>query len=241
MRTLPSRPRLSNNTQKKLQAAALAIARSADQKGTAKQIFKSARQAAWFYPVIQALRSMTGNGDPCMFCDSNESSNVEHYRPLSVFHRHAMTWDNFLWSCGICNSAKGIKFPRNRASRLLNPIDDHAWDYLFIDEFGNLTPLWRDENNDFDQRAKATCDILKLNREALQQRRNSRLKQLRQNALDSLKLYHSGKIDLPNLKKRLETWKSEAFQPDVADYFLSGPGSQQSPFSEILRELGARP
>jgi len=170
-----------------------------------------------------------------MYCDSNEASDVDHYRPKAVFPELAMTWENFLWSCGLCNRAKGDDFPLDAEGRLLNSLDDAVWKFFFIDEFGNLTPLWRESESQLDSRAVSTRDVLKLNRQTLQQRRQRRLKQLQQNARDVLELHRAGTIKPAELKQRVEAWRSEPFQPDVADYFLRGPGRRQSPFTELLR------
>jgi hypothetical protein len=120
---------------------------------------------------------------------------------------------------------------------LINPLDDHAWSFFFVDEFGNLTPLWREAEQQLDRRAVSTRDLLKLNRQTLQQRRQRRLKQLQQNASDALELHRTGKLKPAELRRRVEGWRSEPFQPDVADYFLRGLGCQQPPFAELLRLL----
>lgn len=78
-----------------------------------------------------------------------------------------MTWENFLWVCGVCNRAQGDEFPDDTDGRLINPLDERAWDFFFLDDFGNLTPLWCEAEQRLDRRAVATRDILKLNRQTL--------------------------------------------------------------------------
>lgn len=56
---------------------------------------------------------------------------------------------------------------------------------------------------------------------------------------DTLARYKSKALDSAEPGRRREEWLRQPFQPDVADYFLNGPGSSEPPFSEVL-EL-ARP
>jgi hypothetical protein len=239
MRPLPNRPELQKKVQDKLNKETEKICKSADQKIVAKKIYESARKGVregkWFKDVIQLLGEMTGTGQPCMFCDSNEASEIDHYKPVSRFPLLAMTWTNFLWSCGICNREKGSIFPSDSEGRLINPIDDHAWDFFFIDEFGNLTPLWREPEQRHDQRAVSTCNILQLNRQTLQERRQSLLHHLKKQVNDTLELHKKGDISLDEIKQRIEDWRKEPFQPDVTDYFLCGPGCSSPPFVELFQ------
>jgi hypothetical protein len=41
-------------------------------------------------------------------------------------------------------------------------------------------------------------------------------------------------MTLNDVNARLEQWKSEPFQADVADYFLAGPGKKEDPFASLL-------
>jgi 5-methylcytosine-specific restriction endonuclease McrA len=61
----------------------------------------------------------------CAYCEGKAShvahGDVEHFRPKSEYWWLAYCYDNFLYSCQICNqSFKGSKFPR-RGQRLLEP------------------------------------------------------------------------------------------------------------------------
>lgn len=235
MRSLPKRPVLTKTIQDKLDKKTQEISNATDKNAAAERIYKSARKAKWFAPVIQLLGEMTGAGQPCMFCDSNEANEVDHYHHKDKFPALAMTWKNFLWSCGICNREKGIEFPDDSEGRLLNPIDDHAWDFFFIDEFGNLTPRWREPEQRLDQRAFSICKILQLNRQTLQERRQSRLHHLKKQVNDTLELHKKGDISLDGIKQRVEDWCKEPFQPDVTDYFLRGPGCTLSPFVDLFQ------
>jgi uncharacterized protein (TIGR02646 family) len=173
MRQLRSRPSLEATTVRRLAKETTAITNAADSKSEAKRRYENARKARWFKSIIHALRIMSGPGERCMFCSGSESSQIEHFRPKAVFPELAMTWQNFLWACGICNLFKGDQFPPDTqpGALLIDPIEENVWDFFFIDEFGNLTPRWRNDLDHHDPRAESTREILGLDRQALQEAR----------------------------------------------------------------------
>jgi hypothetical protein len=97
MRTLPSRPGLRSATQKRLQGQTDAIVASSNPQEGAEKRYTNARKSRWFGEVLSKLKSMAGPGEPCMLCDGNEATEVEHYRPKSVFPDRALQWENLLW------------------------------------------------------------------------------------------------------------------------------------------------
>ena len=143
---------------------------------------------------------------------------------------------NLLWACTNCNRYKGNQFPPDTkpGARLINPIEENAWDFFLIDRFGNLIPKWKPDVNALDERAVSTRDLLCLNRETLQARRHSRLNDLRQLAIMTLNQLREGNIQAGEVKERLREWRSAPTQPDVADYFLAGPGASEKPFCDLL-------
>jgi uncharacterized protein (TIGR02646 family) len=240
MRRLPRRPALPEQTATRLKAETDAILASPDRKKEAESRYKAARKAIWFKPVVEVLRKISGPGERCMFCSGSESSQVEHYRPQAVFPELAMTWKNYLWACGICNQSKSKRFPpkTGTGSRIIDPSSESAWKYFFIDEFGNLTPVWRKDLNAPDPRAITTIDVLSLDRDALQQTRQQRLVDMKARIEDCLTLFKTGNITKIELAARREQWLEQPFQPDVADYFLRGPGSAEQPFKDFLKAAG---
>lgn len=240
MRRIPHRSTLPDETLSRLHKETAAIAASANPKTEADRRYTKARRAKWFEPVVDALGKMAGTGERCMFCSGSEASQIEHFQPKALFPLRALTWENFLWACGICNLHKGDQFPLDAQSMplLLNPVDDNVWEFFFIDEYGNLTPRWRNDLDDFDPRAEQTRAILQLDRQALQESRLARLRELRKRVEDSVQLFHAGRIDQTALRERLDEWlQRQPFQPDVADYFLAGPGRSESPFAELFALL----
>ena len=236
MRRLPPRPTLPAVTVRRLIAKAELIEGDPDQTGAATRIYTSSRQAQWFKRITDALRQMAGPGERCMFCSGSESSQVEHFRPKAVFPLRAMAWENFFWTCGICNQSKGDRFPPDTepGEMLIDPTTENVWEFFFVDEFGNLAERWRRDLNDIDPRARVTVRIFALDRDALQQSRQLRLQDLKEKVRDALILLANGLITVADLRRRIGQWQVQPFQPDVADYFLQGPGRDEQPFLELL-------
>jgi len=240
MRQLPPRQDLPEDVSNHLSQETAAIKRAANPKEEAARRYAKARAMKapgdkWFKDVIDALRNLAGSGECCMYCSRNESSQVEHFYPKGIYPERAMTWENFLWACGICNHQKGEQFPLDYL--LINPLDENVWMFFFIDEYGNLTPRWRTDLDDFDPRAAKTREVLGLDGQILQESRQARLLDLRKRVADSLRLFRLGDLDQEALRERLEEWLKQPFQPDVADYFFNGPGRSDSPFTEYLSLL----
>lgn len=117
MRRFAVRPAIPPPTQAKLTEKTEEILRGpvgVERSNRARDIFNASRPTMWFAPIINVLRELSGQGELCMYCSSNEPSQVEHYRPLDVFPERALQYENYLWVCDICNrSYKGNKFPPN--------------------------------------------------------------------------------------------------------------------------------
>lgn len=152
-----------------------------------------------------------------------------------------MDWENFLWACTICNRAKGNKFPPETGAggRIINPVEDDPWEFLFIDGFGLLTAKFDLEHGKIDERGRSTIDVLKLNREALTESRKARLDDLIEHVHGWMSAFNSNKIDAEELARKLDTYKRQPFQSDVADYFLNGPGREEKPFRALFDAIGA--
>ena len=236
MRQLPKRSKLSSGTESRLVEETKKITASDIPKEEADRIYANARDTVWFRPVVRALKKLSGLGERCMFCSGSESSDVEHYRPKAVFPLLAMTWENYLWSCTPCNRVKSNQFPLavDNSAVLINPLDENVWRYFYIDAFGNLTALWDVQRDDFNVRWKETARIIGLDRQALQESRRSRMDDLKEKVHDTVSLLKSGEITVSAVRGRLSKWRKQPFQPDVADYFLNGPGRGEPPFKSLF-------
>lgn len=233
-----AREALPSNVLQRLALETQEIVGSTDPVSAASVRYDSARTAVWFKPVLSALARMSGLGQRCMFCSGSEAGQVEHYRPKATYFDQALCWENFLWICGVCNIAKGSRF--DEACPPINPIDDQVWDFFFIDEFGALSARWNDTAGDLEPRAVKTIDLLSLDRQALQESRFERLKDLRAKAVDSIELFRQNHLSQDEIEIRLIEWFEQPFQPDVADYFFAGPGANNKtePFRQLFDIIG---
>jgi len=241
MRTLPTPKPLEKQLLKRLSDETSAITQAINPKAEADKRYGNARKTQWFAPVVKELGRLAGPGERCMFCSGSEASDVEHYRPKAIFPELAMTWENYLWSCTPCNRGKLNRFPPDTGpgGRFVNPLHENVWDFFFIDAFGILTPRFDRAANAPNGRAVTTRDFLSLNRDAVQVSRQQRIKNLKEAVADTMKLMAARKLTKKAARERVETWKSESWQPDVADYFLNGPGRNESPFNEFLSAIAA--
>jgi len=244
MRSFSPRPILPTAIQRQLQEKTAVLAPITDpqeRKTKARSSYASARASQWFKPVINALRSLCGEGELCMYCSSNEPSQVEHYRPVSVFPEQAFDYENYLWTCDICNRThKGERFPPDTepGAQILNPLDDNVWDYFFLSEQnGRLVRKFDIANNDFLPRATSTCNVVGIDRENVQKKRQHRFRRLRLDVEDLLRKFHAGTVSRADVQAEIAVLRAEPFQADVADYFLNGPGRAQEPFSSLFAAI----
>lgn len=239
MRRLKRPKPLPANVRIKLATQTAMIVNSPNPKDEAERLFNNARKSAWFRPVVDALKQLSGPGQRCMFCSGSEASDVEHFRPKAVFPNLAMTWENYLWSCTPCNRGKLSRFPPKTGpgGRYVNPLKENVWKFFFIDDFGLLTPVYDVGIMASDPRAVTTRDHLDLNREALQETRRARLNDLKGQVRETLKLLSLKQLSKSAAKNKIKVWRAQPFQPDVADYFLNGPGKTKSPFKELFAAL----
>lgn len=243
MRRLRPRPKLSAAVIRRLAAKTQEILAQPAGKPRgefARKCYKSARAAKWFEEIVKSLRTLAGEGDLCMYCSANESSETEHFRPLSIFPKQALEYRNYLWSCGICNRQyKQDRFPpiTEPGAEILNPLDDDVWEYFFLDEkFGRLIPRIDPATGEKLPRAKSTVDVVAIDREGLQSRRLKIFRRLKAWAVEANAKLAAG-ADAEALRPELAEWRAEPFQGDVADYFLNGPGRQVEPFRTLLEAL----
>ncbi|MCX6879448.1 MAG: hypothetical protein NTW21_37440 [Verrucomicrobia bacterium] len=186
MRSLPKQGRLAKNLKAKLMEETDTIGKAADPKAEAERRYDNARKAQWFKPVIDKLKRLSGTGQRCMYCSGSEASDVEHYRPKAVFPLLAMTWENYLWICTPCNRHKGDRFPpfTEPGGEFVNPLQEDVWRFFFIDEFGFLSPIYDRNLGALNPQGVSTRDFIDLNREAVQQSRQARLKDLKTQVRD---------------------------------------------------------
>lgn len=245
MRRLPPRTSLPSATQGRLALKSReisAISDLAQKKKRARALFDQARTRRWFHPVVDALRQQSGTTEFCMYCSSNEPSQIEHFRPISLAPESALDFTNYLWVCDICNrKCKGERFPPHTepGEQILNPIDDNVWDFFFLDEQHGRLIKRLDPIDDLPlRRAVSTCDVVQIDREPLQSKRMRRYTNLRRDVGRAVTEFNAGTITRLEICALISNWRTEPFQVDVADYFLNGPGRCREPFQSALAAAG---
>jgi uncharacterized protein (TIGR02646 family) len=236
MRTLKSRGALTTAAMLKLAKMQAALMKVPIPSDEAEKRFNAARRAKWFTELRKELRAMAGASHTCMYCDHNEPTDVEHFRPKSVFPDKTFSWMNMLWVCTTCNRLKLNSFPPSNClgAELIDPVVDSVWDYFILDEFGTLIKRWDVVLGAYNQRADSTCKYIKIDREEVQTRRRKRMNNLKSAVASALGSYARNELSIGDLQNQLIEWLGEPFQADVADYYFRGPGRTERPFSSFL-------
>jgi len=130
----------------------------------AERLWKQSRNTRAFGEIITSLKQMNGHTAYCMYCDTNEAKEIDHFHPKAHYTHWAFEWQNYFLSCGVCNRQKLDQFP----------VDDHGR-HLLIDpvtedphpELPYALVLGSYRENDATLRGKACIDVFGLNRDHL--------------------------------------------------------------------------
>ena len=57
-----------------------------------------------FGEIRRALHTMATGRNRCMYCEDNEGTDIDHFKPRSMFPQDAFVWSNYLLGCSRCNS-----------------------------------------------------------------------------------------------------------------------------------------
>lgn len=111
--------------------------------------------------VKKTLRKMSQGH--CAYCQTYNAGgawgDVEHYRPKSLFPTLAYEWDNYFYSCTICNNTKSDKWPA--AGSYVRPDTGDPSVRFVFDKDGGIEEVPGDEE------AKITITDLGLDRQGL--------------------------------------------------------------------------
>jgi uncharacterized protein (TIGR02646 family) len=133
-------------------------------------------------PVKQPLYDMFSG--KCAFCERKvelSAGRIEHFRPKSQYVNLTFDWNNFLYSCEVCNNRqnKGSKFPLDcdGTQLLIDPTDEDCDIYQYLEFY------WDKETKlasvvGKDGRGKVVQEILDLNRKDLREHRTKELNKL---------------------------------------------------------------
>ena len=134
----PAQKKLCDLTGKVAAAGYLAAAqrvkvRVEARKQAAKDLWKKQTTNKAFVEIQGKLAAMAPGNGLCMYCEVSMGDAIEHFWPTQRYPGRAFAWENYLWSCSICNSNfKGTQFPRDEkgAPLLINPTDEDPSDHL---------------------------------------------------------------------------------------------------------------
>lgn len=106
-----TRPTLIPVANNQLQVYQQAVDNSGDfpkQVEFAKEDFpvKNVVGNATFDEVKAKLKEMCSGAERCHYCEDSNADEVEHWLPKDVYPEQTYQWENYLYSCGSCNTRK---------------------------------------------------------------------------------------------------------------------------------------
>ncbi|MBT9547681.1 MAG: HNH endonuclease [Candidatus Sericytochromatia bacterium] len=63
-----------------------------------------------FQEVRKNLKALAGPLECCQYCGRPEANQMEHIYPKAFYPEKTFVWENLLWICDKCNTAKGERF-----------------------------------------------------------------------------------------------------------------------------------
>lgn len=139
-----------------------------------------------FREVRAALSRMCTATRRCCYCEDSVADEVDHIAPKDLYPEHAFVWQNYLYSCGPCNSPKGSQYaiinaqgqlqlvsrspnapvtePATGEHALINPRLEDPQEFLWLDiiDTFNFVAV-ADAGTPSEIRASYTCKLLALN------------------------------------------------------------------------------
>ena len=193
------------------------------------QEWSSARQTKNMGDILSALRQMIGKHERCMYCLDSHGSDIEHFRPKSLYPKRMFLWRNLLLCCTECGRFKGNQFPLDgKRPLLIDPSKEEPWRYLDFDpDTGNITARFDLQTYEYFAKGEKTVEVLQLDRrEAL--------------AAGYIKTYHrlSNKIQrflnepYPLANNFINELK-EADDHGLLGWCFLGTGQNEMPFKEF--------
>lgn len=85
-----------------------AIASYSEKVEQAKAKYESKIKTVTFKNIRGTLETMCSGNRRCCYCEDSCADEVEHIRPKSLYPELVFVWENYLYSCGLCNPKKII-------------------------------------------------------------------------------------------------------------------------------------
>lgn len=191
--------------------------------------WKGARQTKSMGKVLSTLQAMAGERQRCMYCLDSHGSDVEHFRPKALFHKHMYRWENLLLCCTHCGRIKGNQFPMaGRRVLLVDPTKENPWDSLDFDPLtGNICARFDAQLNNWSDKGVETVKALHLDkREALSAGYLKTLSRLSETIRSKLA---DGVIDPADLAQKLRVEDDHG----LLGWCFSDRGKTLEPFSAL--------
>jgi uncharacterized protein (TIGR02646 family) len=120
-----------------------------------------------FHEIRTVLEAMASGRQRCMYCEDNEGTDIDHFKPKSAYPLDAFTWSNFFLGCSRCNSNyKRTLFPVDASSCALL-VDPSVDDPLAHLDLSLSTGLFIAKT----AKGSASINVFGLNRATLQEGR----------------------------------------------------------------------
>ncbi len=126
-----------------------------------------------FLEVKSLLMFANGGINACMYCTCGEAGTLDHFWPQAVYKERTYRYNNYVWSCYICNNAKSTDFPVDQSGNplLVNPLDEDPHPYFNYNQ-GGIFKIEEEPNETSDQcqireKNNRTVDTMNLDRGTL--------------------------------------------------------------------------
>lgn len=134
----------------------------------ASRLWKMRRNKA--FDEIRFLLSKMATGlQTCMYCETNEATDIEHFWPRSLYPHRVFDWLNYLLACTNCNSNhKRDRFPLDAQGLplLIDPTVDDPLEHLeFLPRYGSYMGI--------TEKGRQSVEVFGLERETLRRSRRN--------------------------------------------------------------------
>ncbi|MBK7875374.1 MAG: hypothetical protein IPJ77_06430 [Planctomycetes bacterium] len=192
--------------------------------------WRAARDSSEFRPVLLALQDMSGHARRCMYCLDSHGTDVEHFRPKSVYPESMFRWANLLLGCTECGRFKGNRFPvdEHGVPQLIDPTSVDPWEHLDFDPAtGILTARFDPARGAPSPIGVATVEILRLDQREVLSRGHSRTFRRLCGVVE--RATASGRVDAVGLMHELLA----ADDHGLVDWCFSVRGRREEPFRTL--------
>ena len=93
----------ATNSLASLQAKVDILSSRKEKYQVARQLFNKKSPKRTFDEIKRLLAEMAPPCDSCFYCERDRYRDIDHFRPLRHFPEAAFSWENYVYSCVVCN------------------------------------------------------------------------------------------------------------------------------------------